>query len=212
MKKSIAFLIFLLFSAAFVHAQDFGELEWQKKKIPAFVTEISQPPSVTEDAIRQKLTQLGYNGKETKGVYVYKGIRIPEISNESYDILLRVERKSRKEKDESVVYFAVSRGNDNYIKADADTETIVKIKKYCLNFLPWAEAEALEVEIRDQESKVKSVENKLKDYIDESESLVKKKKKLEDDIETNKQNIEKQKADVENQKKALDILRAKRKV
>jgi hypothetical protein len=209
-KMNIAFFLCLLV-CSFSYAQNFGELEWQKKKIPAVVTEIPHTPSVTEDAIKAKLTQLGYNGKETKGVYVYKAIRIPEISNETFDVLLRVERKSRKAKDESTVYFAVSRGYENYIKQGDDAEIVANIKKYCLNFLPWAEAQALEVEIKDQEDKVKSVEGKLKDYNEESESLQKKMKKLEQDIEDNKKNIEKQKTEVEAQKKALEVLRAKRK-
>lgn len=192
-------------------AQSFGELEWQKKKIPAVVTEIPQVAGVTEDAIRQKLTQLGYNAKETKGVYVYKGIRIPEISNETFDVLLRVERKGRREKDASVVYFAVSRGYENYVKESDDAELTGKIKQYCNNFSVWAEAAALEVAIKEQENQVKSAEKKLVDYNDESENLQKRKKKLEEDIEENKKNIEKQKTELENQKKALDILRAKRK-
>jgi DNA repair exonuclease SbcCD ATPase subunit len=211
MNPKLLLAVSFLFAVQFSFAQNFGELEWQKKKIPAVVTEIPHAPSVTEDAIKAKLTQLGYNGKETKGVYVYKAIRIPEISNETFDVLLRIERKSRKAKDESTVYFAVSRGYENYIKQGDDAEVVAKIKQYCLNFLPWAEAQALEVEIKDQEDKVKSVENKLKDYNEESDSLQKKKKKLEEDIEDNKKNIEKQKTEVEAQKKALEVLRAKRK-
>ncbi len=208
--------ITLLLTALFVffigsQAQNFGELEWQKKKIPAVLTEVPQSASITEDAIKQKLSQLGYNGKETKGVYVFKAIRIPEISDETFDVLLSIERKSRKEKDASIVYFAVSRGYENYVKADGDPILVSKIKQYCLNFLPWAEAQALEVDIKNQEDKVKSSEKKLQDYQDDSESLQKKLKKLQDDIEENKKNIEKQKADVENQRKALEILKGKRK-
>ncbi|MBY0476445.1 MAG: hypothetical protein K2Q24_02275 [Chitinophagaceae bacterium] len=206
------FLLILALSFSFkANAQVFAELEVQKKKIPAIVTEVPQPASVTEDAIRQKFTQMGYNAKESRGVYTYKGIRIPEISDETFDVILKVERKSRREKDESNVYFAISRGYENYIKSTDDAGFIAKVKTYCLNFLPWAEAQALEVEIKAQEDKVKSTENKLKDYNEESESLIKKKKKLEEDIETNKNNIEKQKTEVESQKKILDILRAKRK-
>jgi hypothetical protein len=211
MKKILLFVVLVFISFNVSMAQTFGEMEWQKKKIPAVVTEIPQKASVTEDAIRNKLTQLGYIGKESKGVIVYKGVRITEISNDTYDIALKVERKSRKEKDESVVYFAVSRGYENYIKADDDAVLVSKIKQYCLNFLPWAEAQALEEDIKDQEDKVKSTENKLKDFNDEADTLQKRKKKLEDDIEENKKNIEKQKNEVETQRKALDVLKNKRK-
>jgi predicted RNA-binding protein with RPS1 domain len=211
MKKITIFLTALFLFSLNSQAQSFGEMEWQKKKIPAVLTEVPQSVSVTEDAIKQKLSQLGYNGKETKGVYVFKAIRIPEISDETFDVLLSIERKSRKEKDASIVYFAVSRGYENYVKADDDPVLVSKIKQYCLNFLPWAEAQALEVDIKNQEDKVKSSEKKLQDYQDDSESLQKKLKKLQDDIEENKKNIEKQKTEVENQRKALEILKGKRK-
>lgn len=212
MKKQIYTLLSFLLVTVFANAQAYGELEWQKKKIPAMITEVPYPASVTEDAIRQKFSQMGYSAKESKGVYTYKAIRIPEISDETFDALLRVERKSRKEKDESNVYFILSRGYENYVKGTDDAAFIAKIRQYCLNFIPLAEAQSLEVEIKDQEDKVKTTEKKLKDYEDESGSLEKRMKKLQDDIEENKKNIEKQKGEVENQKKALDVLRARRKI
>jgi hypothetical protein len=212
MKKQIYTLLSFLLVTIFANAQAYGELEWQKKKIPAMITEVPYPASVTEDAIRQKFSQMGYSAKESKSVYTYKGIRIPEISDETFDVLLKVERKSRKEKDESNVYFIISRGYENYVKGTDDPVFISKVKQYCLGFIPLAEAQALEVEIKDQEDKVKSTEKKLKDYEDESGSLDKRIKKLQNDIEENKKNIEKQKGEVENQKKALDVLRARRKI
>lgn len=211
MKKQIYTLLACLLVTMYAGAQAYGELEWQKKKIPAMILEVPYAASVTEDAIRQKFSQMGYSAKESKGVYTYKAVRIPEISDETFDVLLKVERKSRKEKDESNVYFIISRGYENYVKGTDDPVFISKIKQYCLGFIPLAEAQALEVEIKDQEDKVKSNEKKLRDYEDESGSLERKMKKLQDDIEENKKNIEKQKGEVENQKKALDILRARRK-
>ncbi|QNA44098.1 hypothetical protein [Lacibacter sediminis] len=211
MKKQIYTLLACLLVTMYAGAQAYGELEWQKKKIPAMITEVPYSASITEDAIRQKFSQMGYSAKESKDVYTYKAVRIPEISDETFDILLKVERKSRKEKDESNVYFIVSRGYENYVKGTDDAVFIAKIKQYCLGFIPLAEAQALEVEIKSQEDKVKSNEKKLRDYEDESGSLEKRLKKLQDDIEENKKNIEKQKSEVENQKKALDVLRARRK-
>ena len=185
MKKQIYTLVACLLVTYFAAAQSSGELEWQKKKIPATVLDVPYTASVTEDAIRQKFSQMGYSAKESKGVYSYKAVRIPEIMEETFDVLLKVERKSRKEKDESVVYFVVARGGDNYVKATDDAVLIAKIKQYCLGFIPLAEAQSLEVEIKGQEDKVKATEKKLKDYEDESSSLEKRKKKLEDDIDEN---------------------------
>lgn len=209
--KKLTLLAALTVSFLFTKAQSFGELEWQKTKIPAIVLEIPQTASVSQDAIVKKLAQLGYNGKESKGVVVYKGIRITEISSEPLDIYVSVDRKSRKEKDASTVYFAVSGAPGQFVKAGDDAILIQKINTYVNNFPAWAEAEALERDIKDQEDKLKSVEKKAADLQDESENLQKRLKKLNEDIEQNKKDIEKQKSEVENQRKALDILRAKRK-
>jgi hypothetical protein len=208
---------FILFIGCFTAglaagAQSFGELEWQKTKIPAVVLEIPQTSSITQDAIVKKMAQLGYNGKESKDVVVYKGIRIAEISSEPLDIYLSVDRKSRKEKDACTVYFAVRGAPGKFVKAGDDAILVQKINAYVNNFSAWAEAEALERDIKDQEDKLKSVEKKATDLQDESESLQKRLKKLNEDIEQNKKDIEKQKTEIENQRKALDILKAKRKI
>ena len=68
---------------------------------------------------------------------------------------------------------------------------IQNINKYVSQFAAWAEAEALERDIRDQEDKLKSAEKKAADLQDESENLQKRLKKLNDDIEQNKKDIEK---------------------
>lgn len=210
MKKFILLSI-AFFALHFSFAQTSGELEWQKNKLPATVTDVPQSASATEAAILQKLAQMGYKPKETKGVYVLKGVKIPEISQEQIDVYFKVERKSRKEKDESIVYFVVSKGYENYVKSTDDPVLNQSIRTYTQNFTSWAEAEALEREIKSQEDAVKSAEKRAADLQDESENLLKRKKKLEEDIEDNRKSIEKQKQEVETQRKTLDVLKAKRK-
>jgi hypothetical protein len=192
-------------------AQTWGEQEWQKKKIPALVIAVPQEAKYTEEAIRQKWAQMGYSGKSSKGAFVYKGMKFEELGPETVDVYLQVERKGRKDKDESVVYFTVSRGYENYIRSSDDQALLERIKKYCLQFPVWAEAYALEEAIKEQESSLKSAERKAVAYQDEADDLLKRKRKLEEEIEENKTNLEQQKKDVENQRKALDVLKAKRK-
>jgi hypothetical protein len=209
MKKLTAvFALFLFIQHSF--GQTYGDLEWQKTKIPATIIEIPQSASVTEDAIKQKLTQLGYSGKESKGVTVYKGVLLQQISADLIDLYLKVERKGKKDREECTVYFAVAKVN-SFIKPGGDAAMVAGINSYIANFPVWAEAEALERDINNAEDVLKSAEKKNTDLVDESESLQKRKKKLEDDIEENRKNIEKQKAEVENKRRALDILKAKRK-
>jgi hypothetical protein len=210
--KKIVITALLFVSMYAVQAQNFGELEWQKKKIPAVLIEVPQTESATEAAILQKWKQLGYTGKQTKGVYELKGIKLMDISPDVIDVYLKVERKSRREKDASVVYFIVSRGYENYVKVTDNAEFVKRIKDYTLNFAPWASAEALEREIAAQEEKLKSAEKNVSDLISEADSLQKKLAKLQQDIEDNKSNIEKKRQEVESERKVLELLKEKRKV
>lgn len=210
-KLTVVFALILFMQQTF--SQTFGDLEWQKTKLPATIVEVPQSASVTEAAIKQKFTQLGFTGKESKGVTVYKGVRIPQISTDLIDVYLKVDRKGKKDREECTVYFAIARGDGTFVKPGvSDAILVASVSNYTSNFSPWAEAEALERDIKESEDVLKSAEKKGTDLQDESESLLKRKKKLEDDIEENRKNIEKQKIEVENKRRALDLLRAKRKV
>ncbi|MFN8265791.1 MAG: hypothetical protein U0T11_06945 [Chitinophagaceae bacterium] len=209
--KQLLLLPVLLLSVLSLAAQVPGELEMNKKKVPSIVTQVPVAPSITEEAIRDKLSQKGYIGKESKGVILYKGVRIPEISNELVDLYLKVERKSRKDKDESLVYVTVSKGYENYVTPVNDAETVNRVISFSANFLPWAEALALEKDIKDQEDRLKSAEKKYNDLLSDGDGLQKKLTKLQQDIEENKSSVQKQKSEVETQRKALEILKSKRK-
>ena len=77
MKKQLLFLVALFSAVVGLQAQNFGELEVQKKKIPAIITEVPYTASVTEDAIRQKFSQMGYSAKESKGAVSYTHLTLP---------------------------------------------------------------------------------------------------------------------------------------
>ena len=73
-----------------------------------------------ENAVVRKLTKLGYKAKEEKGILnrdkgflVYKNIYVTDISQSRMDYLVKVERKSKKENDESVLYLVIMKGDQN---------------------------------------------------------------------------------------------------
>src|SRR5438046_168619 len=115
MKKTFTLLLiaFIFLSAS---AQSYeGTVEYQKKDEKAIVMEFPYSSSVVEDAIIARMDKLGYKKKESKGFLIYKDAVLSEISSEPADYMIKVERKSRKDKDESVVYFIVNRNNENIL-------------------------------------------------------------------------------------------------
>jgi len=207
------FYIILLFSCSFstANAQFFTEVDWQKLKIPALQVSIPYSQSVTEDAIKLQLGQMGFSPSQEKGGMVFKSVRLPEIGPDVYDLIFKVQKKGRKDSESCDVYLVVSRGNNNYVRP-SDTDSLpASMRKYSSRFSFWAEAQALEEDIKSQEDKVKTSQRRLQTLIDDGVLLEKKLQRLQQEIQDNKQAQEKQKADVDIQGKTLEALLKKRK-
>jgi hypothetical protein len=177
----------------------------------------SYPPQAVENAIISKMSKLGYKGKEEKGLFnkdkgfrVYKGTYIQEISSSRYDYILKVERKSRKEDNETVLYFLIQKDNENIMSA-MQAEDIGKAKAFLYNLMPDIEAANLELQITAQEEVVSKAEKKFRSLQGDKEDMEKRLKKLQDDIKQNEKDQIDQQAEIEAQKKALEELRNKRK-
>ena len=210
MKKIILSCWAVVLFSTVVSAQAYeGNIEYNKKKEPAFVIDYPYPPDAVENAIIQKMEKLGYKGKEEKGIFnkdkgfrVYKNAFITDISSNNMDYILKVERKSRKEKDEAVLYLIIMKEGENAMaKFDAlDSE---HARTFLNNMRPEVEAANLELQIKDQEETVAKAEKKLKGLQNDKEDLEKKlNKNLKDQDDTQK--------DIQNQKQVLENLKLKR--
>lgn len=209
--KYILTVLVASFALQLVQAQAIeAKVEYQKKDQDAFMIEFPYPPSVVEDAILERMAKMGLKAKESKGFRNFKETVLTQISSEKLDYILRVERKSRKEKDESQVYLLIYKGDGNLFSIM--DESLKQNARFFLNDLaPYVEAYNLEVEIKKQEDEVVKAEKKQSGLEDDLKSLENKKKKLEEDMEENKKDQEKQKQEIEKQKQVLDAMKSKRK-
>jgi hypothetical protein len=211
MRRVITTILFASFIAATGNAQSYeGTVDYQKKDEKAIIIEFPYPPSVVEDAIISKLEKMGFKKKESKGFLVYKNVVLTDISAEPADYMIKVERKSRKDKDESIVYLLINRNDENII-ARSDALVNSNTKTFLNNLSPDVEAYNLEVQIKDQENTVEKAEKKLKNLQDDKESMEKKIKKLQDDLGENAKDQADQQKDIEKQKQILEALRGKKK-
>lgn len=217
MGKLIFFLgaCFLYCSIAFGQAYE-GKIEYDKKKQAAFVIEFPYPPEAVENAIVQKMEKLGYKGKEEKGLFnkdkgfwVFKNAYVTEITDKKLDYIITVERKSRKEKDEAVLYMLVNKDGESAI-VSFDAYDMSQAKTFLNNLMPDVEAANLELQIKAQEEVVAKAEKKYRNLQSDKEDMESKIKKLENDIEKNIKEQEETQKDIENQKQILEGLRYKR--
>ena len=194
-----------------------GSIEFSKKKQDAYVIDYPYPPEAVENALIKKMESLGYKVKEEKGMFnkdkgfrVYKAAYITSITNNAMDYVFKVERKSRREKDESQLFLVVMKSEENQFR-NFDALAVSNAKGFLNDLLPSVEAEDLELKIKDQEDVVSKAEKKQKNLESDLNDMEKRLKKLQEDIEQNKEDQEKQKKEIINQRNALDALRGKRK-
>jgi hypothetical protein len=207
--------IILLMATGFAQAYE-GSIDYGKQKQQAFVIEYSYPAEAVENAIVQKMERMGYKGKEQKGMFnrdkgfiIFKSAYITDISDKSMDYIIKVEQKSRKEKDASILYLVINKDNENAMKS-FDAYDVNRAKGFLNNLLPDVEAANLELQIKDQEEVVAKAEKKLKNLQSDKEDMEKKIKKLQDDIKDNLKDQDNTQKDIENQRRALEALKIKR--
>lgn len=211
MKKAII-LVTILFAASSSFAQArLATAEFNKTQQPAIETEIPFEEKTVMKSLVDKMEKKGYKGKESKGYMVFKGVSLPELGAGTYDLYFKTDRKSRKEKDITILTMMVSSGFEKFI-SETDNATAVDGAKTFLNGQTAHATEYdLEQQIKEQDEVVTKYDKKLKDLAEDSASLVKKKEKLEKEMTENKEKQKDQAAELEKQRLILDTLKGKRK-
>ena len=187
-----------------------SSIQYDKKKQNAIAIDYAYPPEAVENAFIQKMEKLGYKVKEEKGLLnrdkgflIFKNAYVTDISKERMDYIIKVERKSRKESDESVLYLIMSKNGENALNK-MEAYDVGNAKSYVNNMIPDIEASNLELQIKTQEDVVAKAEKKLKGLQDDKLAL---EKKLAENVQAQDETIK----DIEAQRTNLDALRERRK-
>lgn len=212
MKQTILIWIIatLLTVPAFSQAYE-SHITFDKKKQKAISIDYAYSQEAVQNAIVQKIEKMGHMAKEEKGLFnkdkgfiVFKDAFITDISEERMDYIVKIERKSRKDKDETTLYLVLNKGGEDAIQ-QMTAHDVGKAKSFLHNLLPEIEEANLELQIKSQDDAVVKSEKKFKDLQDQKADLEKK-------LQKNAEDIENQQKQIESQRTALDGLKGKRKV
>lgn len=210
MKHFLTFFLVFILSGFSLSAQ-VGEavVDFNKTKRTVKSMEIEEVPAVVEQAIINKMLKSGYKAKTSKGWMEFKDVVDSNISDERSDLYIKVEKKSRKEKDESVVYFFTSKPGDHATPVPFSGEVHSNGGFYS-DVVKFTVAERLKRDIKSQEEVLKKSKKKYDDLVKDQASLEKKIKDLQNDLESNKKKQEAQVKDVETQQSVLEQMSSKR--
>lgn len=218
MKHIFSLIVSLLFTGfSFAQAPIQSTAEYNGQKYPCYIIEYNLPPDETEDVIKNKLKSEGYKADNSKGYLVYRNVRLPALdSTEAQDVLFKIDRKSRKEKDKSLVTMISAKAGlipEDKVKGAkmvADIEPSSNAIAFMNSFQSDINLQAYNLAVSDQESVVGKAEKKLKNLQDDSAKIVKKINDYQSDLEANKKDQQKQLDEIAKQKALLDQTRAKR--
>jgi hypothetical protein len=182
-----------------------GEVEYVKGKKLAAVIEIPYPPETVEQAIKDYIAKKGVKASKTKGFNIFRSLKLKDGDPELSDLHCKVERKSRKEKNVSVVHLLVGRPGENVaLRMSGDRHKLDDAKEFLTSLVPVVEAHNLELDITKQQDLLGKAEKKLK-------GLQEDQKELEGKLNTNKTDQQKQLDEVTKQKTILEAMFTRRK-
>ncbi|MBL0356150.1 MAG: hypothetical protein IPP72_04355 [Chitinophagaceae bacterium] len=210
--KKLFLLATILFSAACSFAQArLATADYNKTMQPAVEIEIPFTEKTVMKTIVDNIEKRGYRGKENKGYMVFKGVMMSELGSGTYDLYFKTDRKSRKEKDITILTMMVSSGFEKFIGDTTDSRVIENAKTFLNNQTAAVIAYDLELQVKEQEEITAKSDKKYNNLVEDGQDLLKKKEKLEKEIVENTQKQAEQKAEAEKQRQILETLKGKRK-
>ncbi len=192
-------------------------IEFNGGKYNGYLIELNAPPDIVEDAIKERFKLQGIKPKEIKKFMVYRNVVLPRIDPvKTLDAFIKVERKSRKEKEQTVVYFIAALPGeipDEKIKSDAaksiGVSPVEKGSAFLTGMIPDVKKAVYDRDLSNQQAQLKKEEKKLASLADDQGDMEKKLKKLESDLEFNKKAQERQTAEVEKARNTLSEMMTK---
>ena len=175
MKKTIvSFSVLLVSVFSYGQAQE-GRVEYQKKTQPAAVIELPYAPSVVDAAMNDYLSKKGKSrSNNIKGFATFRNTNSIQGDSVNADLYFKTERKSRKEKEVTVISLLVMPMDEQTNAGSLHYLNMNDAKNY-LNDLAYAiDAYNLELTIKDQNDAVIKAETKYKNLVSDGEELEKK--------------------------------------
>lgn len=194
MKRSLLNLLFWCLPVLVGAQAKQGTVEYRKKKQDCFYINYNFPPEAVENALIGKLAKMGYKGREEKGMFnkdkgfnIYKEATLNDISPGKYDYVVNIERKSKKESDESVLYLLILNNDVNALPL-LGSEEREKAKMFLEDLTPEVEEAHIDILIGAQAEVVTTAEKKLKQLQTDSVELQNKITKLQEEMSSTYRN------------------------
>ena len=169
------------------------KFEVQKKQLTAATITIPCSPDVAEEGLKEFMARKGAKPSSYKGLTVFRTFPLDSAGKESSDLYFKIEKKSSKEKDVTLITLLPTKKGEDFQKQVGADQAMVDQSKSFLNQLgPFIESHNINVQLAGQQEVLNKSKKKLAGLLDDSTDLAKKIRKLETELEQNKNDLAKQ--------------------
>ena len=204
--KNFTLLLLFILSVQLSFAQVYeGKIEYNKTSQAAVIAAYNYPEATVEKTLRDKLERMGYKVKSSKGFLTISNAEISSISSKSMEYAFKIERKSKKEKDATIVTLVI---NENNVNATADNSS--RAKKFLTDLSPDIDAVNTDNIVNEQYDALVKSQKKLKNLKDDQMNIEKKISNLEDELKQNAKEQEDQEKKITKQQEVLDAFKTKK--
>lgn len=216
--KSFVFILFAFFACSFSFGQSSqsGTVEYNGAKYPADVIDFNIPPSDAENIIKDRMKSMGFTPEKSRGFLVYRNVTMSDLSfGQPYDLIFKVDKKSRKQSDESVVSLITAKtGEIPTEKVKGAGKTLAAITpassagSFLQSFNDKVQNQAHNLSVAAKADEVRKAEKDLDKLKKDQDKLQKKINDLQNDLKTNLKDQETQTATLDALRKQLESLKA----
>jgi hypothetical protein len=115
-------------------------------------------------------------------------VQLDAIAAVPLDWYIKIDRKSRKEKDLSTVTMLIGKDINEYVSSGSDPAIFTNAMAYMNGWRKTVFSYDLQLQINDQAETIRDQERKIKNLSEEADDLAKRKKELEEEIILNQKN------------------------
>jgi hypothetical protein len=202
--------IILTFTMLFAFGQTFAQstiesIVIEKQNRIAVKLYVDQTPSVTSDALVTKLKRSGLSGKNRRGITIYRGVILSEISSNKMDIYTSVQKSGKG----SVVYMAASRGYDNFSTPE-DTAVTNRIISFLNTLVVEANFRSINIDVTKQNEHIEKQEKEYQKLLQDELDIKKNKADADVKLTQLKYQIDAKRLEILKLKQERDNLKNKR--
>ena len=181
------------------------KIDYNKTSQAAVVGEYRYSEQIVEKTLRDKLERMGYKIKSSRGFLVVSNAVIVSVSNKPLEYAFKIERKSKKEKDITMLSALVM---ENDVNATAENDA--RLKSFLSDLIPAIDAVNLDFMVNEQYDAVVKSQKKLKNLQDDQNAMERKVRNLQDDLKKNAKDQEDLQKEIIRQQEVLDAYKAKK--